>query len=349
MDSTYLRYYVFKNRIQTDISSISAYIQDMIEVKNLSKKYKNTIAVDQVSFFVEKGNTLTLLGTSGSGKTTTLKMINRLIEPTKGEIWINGNNILAQKPEGLRKSIGYVIQNTGLFPHYTVEQNIGIVPKLLGWDKSECRKRTRVLLEMLGLSDDFLQRYPKELSGGQRQRVGIARALAANPPVILLDEPFGALDPITRSQIHQEFQNLEELTNATMVMVTHDVFEAVELGDEICLMDQGKIQQIGSPAELLFQPKNEFVHNFFQAQRFQLELKVLKLKNVINELREFDIQPKEKQKIISFKQDTDLLTVLEKSAKYTQGDVLIRVVNQVENNPVYAKREDILSVFYQKR
>ncbi len=252
----------------------------MIEIKQLSKVYPpNKIVVNTISFSVEKGEKLVLLGTSGCGKTTTLKMINRLIEPSSGTIYIGGENIMSLNPETLRKKIGYVIQSIGLFPHYTVSQNIAIVPQLLKWDKHRINNRIVELAEMLNLSLELLQKFPEQLSGGQMQRVGVARALAANPDIMLLDEPFGALDPINRSQIQQEFKKMELLKDKTMIMVTHDIFEALELADRICLMNEGKIQQIGTANELLFKPKNEFVKDFFQTHFFQVEQKMNDLKN----------------------------------------------------------------------
>ena len=244
----------------------------MLQVTNLIKRFDGKLVVDNISFSVNEGETFVLLGTSGCGKTTTLKMINRLIEPDLGEICINGKNIRNENPENLRKHIGYVIQNIGLFPHYTVEENIGIVPKLLEWDKKEISKRVYALMELIGLSpNEFLKRYPHELSGGQKQRVGLARALASDPPLVLLDEPFGALDSNTKRQIHKEFITLESLVNKTMILVTHDVFEAFELGEKICLMDKGKIQQIGTQKELLYSPVNSFVKDFFEPNKLFLE------------------------------------------------------------------------------
>src|SRR6185312_2186063 len=209
-----------------------------------------TRAVDNISFEVKEHENLILLGTSGCGKTTTLKMVNRLIEPSSGRIFIDGKNVLGQTPESLRLGIGYVLQNTGLFPHYTVSENIAIVPQLLKWDKKRIEKRVSELLEKLHLSNEYLNVYPHELSGGQQQRVGLARALVADPPVLLMDEPFGALDNVTRAKIHAEFKALDELKSKTIIMVTHDVQEAFELGDRICLMDKGKVVQNGTPAEL---------------------------------------------------------------------------------------------------
>ena len=248
----------------------------MITVEQLSKHFGKIKAVDGISFEVKEHENLVLLGTSGCGKTTTLKMLNRLIEPTGGTILIDGKNILEQQPELLRRGIGYVLQNNGLFPHYTVAENIAIVPQLLKWDSRRIEKRIHELIEKLHLSTDQLKAYPNELSGGQQQRVGLARALVADPPVLLMDEPFGALDNVTRSKIHAEFKALDELKRKTIIMVTHDVQEAFELGDRICLMDQGKIVQNGTPAELLFNSKNHFVKDFLKEQRLQLEFRAIK-------------------------------------------------------------------------
>jgi osmoprotectant transport system ATP-binding protein len=252
----------------------------MIKVEHLVKTYSNIKAVNDISFEVDKSENMVLLGTSGCGKTTTLKMLNRLIEPNSGTIFIDGKNILEQPPELLRRGIGYVLQNNGLFPHYTVAENIAIVPNLLKWDKAKTQKRIDELLEKLHLTKDYLNAYPTELSGGQQQRIGLARALVANPPVLLMDEPFGALDNVTRSKIHDEFKALDELKRKTIIMVTHDVQEAFELADRIALMDKGKIVQIGTPAELLFNPVNDFVSGFLQDQRLQLEFKSIKLTDI---------------------------------------------------------------------
>ena len=250
----------------------------MITVNHLRKNFARQTAVNDISFTVDEGENLVLLGTSGCGKTTTLKMLNRLIEPTSGEIFINNKNILEQQPEILRRNIGYVLQNTGLFPHYSVAENIAVVPNLFKWNKEKINQRTIELLEKVHLSPlQYLSAYPQQLSGGQQQRVGLARALAADPPILLMDEPFGALDPITRTHVRNDFKNLEEFKKKTIVLVTHDVQEAFELGDRICLMDKGKIVQIGTPADLLFKPANEYVKKFFDEQRLQLEYRSVTL------------------------------------------------------------------------
>ena len=259
----------------------------MIKVEHLGKHFGKVKAVDDISFEVAEHENMVLLGTSGCGKTTTLKMLNRLIEPSHGQIFINNKNILEQDPEILRRGIGYVLQNNGLFPHYTVGENIGIVPQLLKWDTKKIQHRVSELLEKLHLSNDYLNVYPNELSGGQQQRVGLARALVADPPVLLMDEPFGALDNVTKAKIHAEFKALDELKRKTIIMVTHDVQEAFELGDRICLMDAGKIVQTGVPSDLLFKPKNKFVRDFLNEQRLELEFKSLTLADVKQELEGF--------------------------------------------------------------
>ncbi len=255
----------------------------MIKALNLSKHFSTVKAVDDVSFDVGEGQTLVLLGTSGCGKTTTLKMLNRLIAPTSGSIFIQGQNIMDKPAEMLRRGIGYVLQNNGLFPHYTVAENIAVVPRLLKWDAKRINSRTVELLDKLHLPQNYLNAYPHELSGGQQQRVGLARALAADPPVLLMDEPFGALDNITRAKIQSEFKALDELTRKTIIMVTHDVQEAFELGDQIGIMHQGRMMQIDSPKEILFKPANDFVRNFLQDQRLQLEMRTVKLKDIWND------------------------------------------------------------------
>lgn len=244
----------------------------MIEVKNITKTFGGYTAVDNISFTVQDGETLVFLGSSGSGKTTLLKMINRLLEPDSGEILIDGRSIVDQRVEDLRRKMGYVFQNNGLFPHYTIEENIGTVPRLLRWDKQRTAHRVTTLMEKLQLRpEQYRSAYPRELSGGQQQRVGIARALAADPPILLMDEPFGALDPITRTYVRKDFRELDELRSKTIILVTHDIQEAFELGHRILLMDKGKIIQQGTPDDLLFNPSGDYVRQFLQEQRFQLE------------------------------------------------------------------------------
>lgn len=254
----------------------------MIKVSHVSKSFSHgKNAVNDLSFEVQPGETLVLLGTSGCGKTTTLRMINRLLVPDQGEISIQGKSVNNETPETLRRNIGYVLQNTGLFPHYTVLENISVVPQLLQWDKARIRSRALALMEKLRLSPvSYAHVYPQQLSGGQQQRVGLARALAADPPILLMDEPFGALDPLTRISVRKEFKLLDELNSKTIILVTHDVEEAFELGSRICIMNEGRIQQMGTAAELLFKPANDFVRHFLDKQRLELELKSLRLRDI---------------------------------------------------------------------
>lgn len=298
----------------------------MITVESVSKSFNGKPAVDDISFRANDKEILVLLGTSGCGKTTTLKMINRLIEADSGNILINGKNILDQKVEELRMRIGFVMQHSGLFPHYTIRQNIAIVPELLKWDKQQIQKRTEELLHKLHLPEEVLSRFPNELSGGQQQRVGIARALIANSPILLMDEPFGALDNITKADIHSEFKSLEELKNKTIILVTHDVQEAFELGHRICLMDKGKIIQTGTPREMLYRPKNDFVKDFFAENRLLLEYKVASL-NDVKSLINSEILINE----FKFTEDTSVWNALQKlssAEKNTDAyEVLIKAFN----------------------
>ncbi|MEJ7769624.1 MAG: ATP-binding cassette domain-containing protein [Chitinophagaceae bacterium] len=265
----------------------------MIVVKHVSKLFGETRAVDDISFNVKEGQNFVFLGTSGCGKTTTLRMINRLTEPSSGNILVNGKNVGEQHPDMLRRSIGYVLQHNGLFPHYTVAENIEVVPHLLKMEKAHTRRRTIELMEKLHLSPaKYLDAYPEQLSGGQQQRVGLARALAADPPVLLMDEPFGALDTITRTTIRKEFSELDEFKRKTIVMVTHDVQEAFALADTVCLMDKGQIVQVGSPAELIFHPANEFVTGFLSAEKSQLAFRSVRLLQLWEFLPEHKINEK---------------------------------------------------------
>ena len=263
----------------------------VIRATRLRKAFDGHAVVQDVSFELAAGETLVLLGPSGCGKTTLLKLLNRLIEPDGGTVEINGQDVLAQRPEVLRRGIGYVIQQVGLLPHYTVAENIAVVPRLLGHAPAAIAARTEALLTRLHLPPArYAGQLPAQLSGGQQQRVGLARALAADPPIILMDEPFGALDPITRASIRRDFRELDELQRKTVVLVTHDVTEAFELADRILLLDAGRMQQMGTPRELLFRPANDFVSRFFAAEQLALQLRTLTLADVF-ESQTLDLEP----------------------------------------------------------
>ncbi|MDD9377970.1 ATP-binding cassette domain-containing protein [Streptomyces sp. ZAF1911] len=241
----------------------------MIRFEQVTKRYPDgTTAVADLSFEVAEGELVTLVGPSGCGKTTTMKMVNRLIEPTSGRILLNGEDIAAADPVELRRRIGYVIQQVGLFPHKTVLENTATVPQLIGTPKAKARARAAELLDLVGLDPAvYGGRYPEQLSGGQRQRVGVARALAADPPVLLMDEPFGAVDPVVRERLQNEFLALQRTVRKTILLVTHDLEEAVRLGDRIAVYGAGTIEQFASPAQVLGAPATEYVAGFVGADR----------------------------------------------------------------------------------
>jgi osmoprotectant transport system ATP-binding protein len=247
-----------------------------IELRGAGKRYGDQVVVRDVSFAIEAGETFVLIGPSGCGKSTTMKMMNRLVEPTDGEVLVHGKDVRAVDVAGLRLGIGYVIQDVGLFAHYTIARNVGLVPELLGWDEPRRRARVEELLELVGLPvKTFGARYPNQLSGGQRQRAGIARALAADPPVVLLDEPFSALDPITRERLQDEFLALSESLGKTFVIVTHDIFEAVRLADRIAVMRDGRLVQCGTPRDIVHSPADDQVAALLGRHRMQLRLMTL--------------------------------------------------------------------------
>ena len=241
----------------------------MLKFENVSKVYEDGFkAVDSISFEIPKGELLVLIGPSGSGKSTTMKMINRMEPHTSGKILINGKDNNSYVASELRRGIGYVIQQIGLFPHYTIEKNIAIVPQLNGWSPDKTKSRVHELLELVGMDPKiYANRYPKELSGGQQQRVGIARALASDPEIILMDEPFSALDPITREQLQGELISLHKKLNKTIIFVTHDMDEALKMGDRIAIMKDGKLLQLDTPEKLLHEPAHGFVEEFIGKHR----------------------------------------------------------------------------------
>ncbi|PKQ37933.1 MAG: glycine betaine ABC transporter ATP-binding protein [Actinobacteria bacterium HGW-Actinobacteria-1] len=240
----------------------------MIRLEDVTRRYGDTTAVDSLSLEVAEGEVCVLIGPSGCGKTTTLRMINRLIEPTSGHIFVDDRDILSMPAEELRRGLGYVIQSIGLFPHLDVAANICVVPRLLGWEKSRMAKRVDELLALVGLDPEaYRDKYPRQLSGGEAQRVGVARALAADPPVLLMDEPFGAVDPLNRERLQSEFARIQRELKKTVIFVTHDIDEAIRLADKIAIMRDGKLQQFDTPEQVLNHPANKFVHDFVGADR----------------------------------------------------------------------------------
>lgn len=291
----------------------------MITFEEISKTFPDgTEAVKNLSMKIKEDETLVLLGTSGSGKTTTMKMVNRLIEPSSGHILINGKDVMEQDAVELRRGIGYAIQHIGLFPHMTIAENIAVVPKLLDWSKGRIDERIDELLTMVGLEPvEFRDRFPNQLSGGQQQRIGVARALAADPPIVLMDEPFGALDPITREQLQNEFIELESEIKKTIIFVTHDVFEAVKMGDRIALLDGGELQQLAPPLELVEKPANDFVEQFLGQHRFQLSLLTMTVEKAGFKLEEVRADPEDNPQFYLFAKNSliEALDVFNKSGQ----------------------------------
>lgn len=255
----------------------------MVIFDNVSKVYPGgQKAVDSLSLTINPGEFVCFIGPSGCGKTTTMKMINRLHEPTSGTLTVDGKDIMAMDPVELRRSIGYVIQQVGLFPHMTIAQNVELVPKLLGWPAEKCRQRVDELLPLVGLdSAQYRDRFPRELSGGQQQRIGVIRALAAEPGLILMDEPFGALDPITREALQDELKKLQAKLKKTIIFVTHDMDEALKLADRIVVMKEGRAHQVATPEELLRHPKDEWVAQFIGRDRLTDRPELLTVQEVM--------------------------------------------------------------------
>jgi osmoprotectant transport system ATP-binding protein len=254
----------------------------MICLEYVAKTYGDTLAVNDLSLEVGEGEVCVLIGPSGCGKTTTLRMINRLIEPTAGRIFVDGKDTREIKPERLRQSIGYAIQSVGLFPHMTVATNIATVPELLHWQRSRIADRIKELLILVGLNPtEYAQKYPSQLSGGEAQRIGVARALAADPPILLMDEPFGAVDPLTRERLQAQFVRIQQELKKTVMLVTHDLDEAIRLADRIAIMESGKLVQYDIPEVILSRPGNRFVHDFVGTDRALKRLSRIGIKGFI--------------------------------------------------------------------
>lgn len=292
----------------------------MIELNNVRKVYgDSTEAVSNVSLEVSQGETATLVGPSGCGKTTLLTMLNRLTELTDGEIVIDGTPISDHDKIELRRNVGYVIQEIGLFNHMTVGENIGIVPDLRGWDEERKKERIEELLELIQLPPDTKERYPESLSGGQQQRVGVARALAAKPDIMLMDEPFGALDPITREELQDEFLEIQEGLDVTIVFVSHDINEALKMGDKVAVLNDGELVQYDSPRDLLANPRNAFVEDFVGEDRLLKQLSLIPVREATTSPSELDgrtstvLHPDDtlKSAVQSFYRATEPLSVVE--------------------------------------
>ncbi|MDX1636670.1 MAG: ATP-binding cassette domain-containing protein [Balneolaceae bacterium] len=313
----------------------------MIRLENVTKIYENSVqAVDNISFTVQEGEIFGLIGTSGCGKTTTLKMINRLVPPTSGTILVDGKKIHSVPPEQLRRNIGYVIQDVGLFPHYTIRENVAVVPRLLNWGEQRIDARVDQLLQLVGLdAGQFGDRLPEALSGGQQQRVGFARALAGDPPVILMDEPFGALDPITKEEVRAEFKNLLHRIGKTIVLVTHDVAEAFDMCDRVALMDGGRLRQVGSPRDLLFQPGNDFVSRFFDVNRFELELETVRMSDLLPFI-EADMPLPEGSAEFTAELSESIAGVMDRNSALNRQDAVIEIRDG--DSPAARLRADML-------
>jgi osmoprotectant transport system ATP-binding protein len=302
-----------------------------LEFRHVSRRYGNVEAVNDLSFTVPAGNICVLVGPSGCGKTTSLKMVNRLIEPTGGQILIGGQDVMAQDPIELRRGIGYVIQQVGLLPHLTIADNVAVVPRLIGWEKGRIAKRVEELLALVGLDPGaYAERYPAQLSGGERQRVGVARALAADPPLMLMDEPFGAVDPIVRDRLQNELLRLQEQLAKTIVFVTHDIDEAIKMGDLVAVMQVGGVlAQFGPPEEILANPASEFVARFVGADRGLKRLSLTRVSDLELQPVAADFRPRPGQPL--FGRRTTLKDAL---SQMLDADVSAGVVVGEANSPI---------------
>ena len=308
----------------------------MITLKNITKRFGNMVAVDNLSMELQRGEMCVFLGESGCGKSTTLKMINRLIESDEGEIKIDGKNILDYKPEQLRRSIGYVVQSTGLFPNMNVRENISVVPRLLKWKEEDILERVKELIKLVGLDVKYyINKYPAELSGGEAQRIGVARALAANPDIILMDEPFGAVDPLNRANLQNEFLKIQKQLKKTVIFVTHDIDEAMKMGDRIAIMSKGKLQCFDKP-ENIFLNDNEFVQNFLGKESYIRVLSKF-------EAREYMKQDYIKECKVSIHENTNLKDILAIMIKNGEEVISVKNAQNVVVGNVYLN--DVIHVF----
>lgn len=313
----------------------------MIEFKDVVKAYNDSIVVNHLNLSIDDGEFFVLVGESGSGKSTTLNMINKLIVPNSGEILINGENVNHFNAEQLRRSIGYVVQSTGLFPHMTVEQNIAIVPRLLKWDGQRARQRVEELIELVGLNvAHYIDKYPAELSGGEAQRIGVARALAADPPILLMDEPFGAVDPVNRNNLQNELLKIQQELAKTIVFVTHDISEALKMGDRIGVMKKGVLEAVDTPLALITANDNAIVKEFLGSDSI---INILDAFNVADYMTEAAIQPD----LLTIGQGNSLKDVL---ARMIEASVTeLAVVDDQHHVKGMIHIQTILDVFSQGR
>lgn len=330
----------------------------MIQFENVSQSYKNKTVLDNISFNVEKGEIVVLIGPSGCGKTTTLKMINSLIKPSKGRILIHDEDISLKDPIKLRRNIGYVIQQIGLFPHLTARENIEIIPHIERKDKEEINKRTLELMRMINMdSDEFLDRYPVQLSGGQQQRIGVARAFSSDPEIILMDEPFSALDPVSRVQLQDELIELQANLKKTIVFVTHDMDEAIKLGDRICIMNEGKIAQYDTPEKILKYPSDQFVADFVGKNRIWANPELIRaqdimIKEVVRATPDISIElclermrSNHVESLVITDKDRKLMGIIRAEQIWTQKDLSKPVSTIIDTNiSVYAPDQPILPI-----
>ncbi|WP_053365926.1 ABC transporter ATP-binding protein [Bacillus sp. FJAT-27245] len=324
----------------------------MIKFDNIGKKYQRQAVIHNFSLEIEEGQLVVFIGPSGCGKTTLLKMVNRLIEPTSGKIYINGKDISKTDPIELRRNIGYVIQSTGLFPHMTIRENLELIPKLKGENPAAIEEKTERLLNLVGLDPvQYLDRYPKELSGGQQQRVGVARAFSTDSDIILMDEPFSALDPVTRSSLQEELFNMQKELNKTIIFVTHDMDEAYKIADRICLLKDGEILQYDTPENILKNPASEFVENFLGKRRVWNNPEVLKAEDIMipnpvkvsplrNVLQALEIMKEKKvdSLMVTGKDNTLIGLVTLKDIQVTDRSMLI---SQVMERNIHSISEDL--------
>ncbi|BBI35328.1 ABC transporter ATP-binding protein [Cohnella abietis] len=295
-------------------------IENAIVFDRVTKLFPKTSkpSVNETSLAIKKGSFVTILGASGCGKTTLLKMVNRIIEPTSGTLSVLGKDVRSLPVTELRRSIGYVIQQIGLFPHMTIEQNIATVPNILGWDREKTNKRIEYLMDLVHLPSSFRNRFPRQLSGGQQQRVGIARAMAGDPEILLMDEPFGAIDAITRTKLQEDFQDIQRQLGKTVLFVTHDVDEALKLGDRVVVMNEGTIQQFDTPLEMVTNPANAFVSQLIRSEDLFLRLQLIRAAEKMTPLTE---PPQENEPRVSEKES--LREVLQQLLRQGSGRVIV--------------------------